>query len=55
MIANNRAEWAIAAYATYGRKAAFVPMYESQMPRDWEYILKDCGAKVVICANERIS
>lgn len=54
MIANNRAEWAIAAYATYGRKAAFVPMYESQMPKEWEYILKDCGAKVVVCANEKI-
>ncbi|AKF10320.1 AMP-dependent synthetase/ligase [Sandaracinus amylolyticus] len=54
MIANNRAEWAIAAYATYGRKGAFVPMYESQMPKEWEYILKDCGAKVVICASEKI-
>jgi long-chain acyl-CoA synthetase len=54
MITNNRAEWAIAAYATYGRKAAFVPMYESQHTDEWQYILNDCGAKVVICANEKI-
>lgn len=54
MIANNRAEWAIAAYATYGRAAAFVPMYESQHAKDWEYILRDCGAKVLICATEKV-
>jgi len=54
IIANNRPEWAVAAYATYGRRAAFVPMYESQLPKDWEYILRDCGAKLVVCANERI-
>src|SRR5262245_46460841 len=45
IIANNRPEWAVAAYATYGRKGAFVPMYESQHADEWEYILKDCGAK----------
>ena len=54
MIANNRPEWAMAAYATYGRRAAFVPMYESQHVDEWQYILDDCGAKVVICANEKI-
>jgi long-chain acyl-CoA synthetase len=53
IIANNRSEWAIAAYATYGRNAAYVPMYESQMPKEWAYILRDCGAKVVIVANDK--
>ncbi len=52
IISNNRSEWAIAAYATYGRNAAYVPMYESQMPKEWSYILKDCGAKIVIVAND---
>ncbi|GAB4215866.1 MAG: AMP-dependent synthetase/ligase [Sandaracinaceae bacterium] len=54
IIANNRPEWAIGAYATYGLEAAYVPMYESQMPTEWAYILKDCGAKAVIVANDRI-
>ncbi len=54
IIANNRPEWAIGAYATYGRGGAFVPMYESQMPTEWAYILRDCNAKAVIVANEKI-
>lgn len=53
IIANNRSEWAIAAYATYGLNGAYVPMYESQMPKEWAYILRDCGAKVVIVANDK--
>jgi len=53
IIANNRSEWAIAAYATYGRNAAYVPMYESQHVKEWAYILRDCGAKLVIVANDK--
>ncbi|HVU02102.1 MAG TPA: long-chain fatty acid--CoA ligase [Polyangiaceae bacterium] len=48
IVAPNSVEWAIAAYATFGRSAAFVPMYESQAAEEWEFILKDSGAKVVI-------
>ncbi|MBX7191134.1 MAG: long-chain fatty acid--CoA ligase [Sandaracinaceae bacterium] len=54
IIANNRPEWAVGAYATYGLGAAYVPMYESQMPTEWAYILKDCGARAVIVANAKI-
>ena len=46
VISNNRSEWAIAAYATYTLGASYVPMYESQQEKEWEYILKDCGAKL---------
>lgn len=55
IISNNRPEWAIAAYATYGLGASFVPMYESQLPKDWKFILADCGAKVLVVANEEIA
>jgi long-chain acyl-CoA synthetase len=54
IIADNRVEWAVAAYATYGLGAAFVPMYQAQRPADWELILGDSGAKVVIVAFDRI-
>jgi long-chain acyl-CoA synthetase len=54
IIANNRSEWAVLAYATYGIGAAYVPMYESQLDKDWKFILKDCGAKVLVAANESI-
>ncbi|MFW6197621.1 MAG: AMP-dependent synthetase/ligase [Myxococcota bacterium] len=54
VITNNRPEWAIGAYATYGLGAAYVPMYESQLDKDWKFILNDCGAKVLVVANEGI-
>ena len=54
IIANNRPEWAVGAYATYGLGARYVPMYESQLAKDWEYILNDCGARVVFCATDEI-
>src|SRR5215472_8419344 len=55
IIANNRIEWAVAAYATYGLGAAFVPMYEQQHVKDWEFIVKDCDAKVLVVANDVIA
>jgi len=51
IIANNRVEWAIAAYATYGLGARLCPMYESQREEDWEYILEDSATKVLVAAT----
>jgi long-chain acyl-CoA synthetase len=33
IIANNRPEWAIVAFATYGLQARFVPMYEAELTK----------------------
>ncbi len=54
VISNNRVEWAVGAYATYGRGANYVPMYEAQQSKDWEYILRDSGAKVLLCSTTEI-
>lgn len=54
IIANNRPEWAVCAYATYGLGARYVPMYESQSAEDWEFILRDAGVQVVFVATETI-
>lgn len=54
VIANNRSEWAVGAYATYGLRASYVPMYEQQHAKEWHYILADCRAKVLLVANEQI-
>jgi long-chain acyl-CoA synthetase len=54
VIANNRVEWAVAAYATYGRAAAYVPMYEQQPEKDWEYMVKDSETKVLFVATSAI-
>jgi long-chain acyl-CoA synthetase len=54
IIANNRPEWAVAAYATYTLGGAFVPMYEAQLEKDWEFIVGDCEAKVLVVATRAI-
>jgi long-chain acyl-CoA synthetase len=54
VISNNRVEWAIGEYAGFGLGAAYVPMYEAQIDKDWEFILRDCEAKILIVANSAI-
>ncbi len=54
IVANNCVEWAVAAYATYGLRAAFVPMYEAQVADEWVFILKDCTARAVIAHRRDI-
>jgi long-chain acyl-CoA synthetase len=54
MIADNRPEWAIAAYATYGRGAAFVPMYEAQKLDEQVFILRDAACVVVFVATAKL-
>ncbi|MCB0221346.1 MAG: long-chain fatty acid--CoA ligase [Chrysiogenetes bacterium] len=53
-ISNNREEWAIGAFATEGLGAAYVPMYESQLDKEWKYILNDSGAKACFVGNKEI-
>ncbi|MGI9529331.1 MAG: AMP-dependent synthetase/ligase [Acidimicrobiia bacterium] len=54
IISDNRAEWAVGAYATYTLGASWVPMYEAQTQKDWVFILEDSGAKVVFAATDGI-
>jgi len=54
IIANNRPEWCILSYATYGRNARFVPMYEKERPETWKYIIIDSRVKVLIVSSQAI-
>lgn len=54
MVADNRIEWAVAAYATYGLGAQFVPMYEAQKDSEWKFILEDCGAACVFGSKTKV-
>jgi long-chain acyl-CoA synthetase len=54
LIANNRVEWAIAAFATYGLRARFVPMYEAELPHVWKYVLGDAGVRVLFVSKPEI-
>ncbi|MDB4942722.1 MAG: Long-chain-fatty-acid--CoA ligase [Labilithrix sp.] len=55
VIANNRPEWAVAAYACFGLGVAFAPMYEAQLAKDWEFIVRDCQAKAIVVATDTIA
>jgi long-chain acyl-CoA synthetase len=54
LVANNRVEWAVAAFATYGRRARFVPMYEAELPAVWAYIVRDAGVKVLLVSTPAV-
>jgi long-chain acyl-CoA synthetase len=54
IISNNRLEWAIAHFATLGRGACWVPMYEVELPATWEHILRDGGVEVLFVANAAV-
>ncbi len=54
IISDNRPEWAIAAFATFSLGAKFTAMYETQMAKDWKYIIEDSDSVVTIVANEKI-
>jgi long-chain acyl-CoA synthetase len=54
VIANNRLEWAVCAYACYTRGVSYVPMYEAQLEKEQHYILRDSGAKICLVANDAL-
>lgn len=54
VIANNRVEWPICAFATWGRLGRFVPMYEAELVQIWKYIITDSGIKVLFVSKPEI-
>jgi long-chain acyl-CoA synthetase len=54
IISNNSTEWAIGHYAVSGLGALYVPMYEAELTRIWEYIIKDSGTKVLLVSKPDI-
>jgi long-chain acyl-CoA synthetase len=54
IVGDNSVEWMVAAYAVYGLGATFVAMHPAQAPHEWEFILRDCGARVVIAGSDAI-
>jgi len=54
IIANNRLEWPVAAFATWGCLARFVPMYEAELVQVWKYIINDSQIKVLFVSKPEI-
>jgi long-chain acyl-CoA synthetase len=54
IIANNRPEWPVVAFASWGCLARFVPMYEAELVQVWKYIIADSGIKVLFVSKPEI-
>jgi long-chain acyl-CoA synthetase len=54
LIANNRTEWAIIAFATFGLGARFIPMYEAELVATWKYIISDSGVKLLFLSKPEV-
>ena len=54
LIANNRTEWAVIAFATFGLGARFIPMYEAELTSTWRYIIADSGVKALFISKPEI-
>ncbi len=54
IIAANRVEWVVCAFAAYGCGARFVPMYEKELASVWEYIIRDAGIKVLFVSTKEL-
>ncbi|HTJ81402.1 MAG TPA: AMP-binding protein, partial [Polyangiaceae bacterium] len=54
IVANNREEWAILAYALFGLGAALVPMYEAVKPDEWTFIANDCKAVAIVSGTKKV-
>ena len=54
IISDNRVEWAVGAYGAFTLGTVWVPMYEAQTQKDWQFILADSGAKVMFAATDGI-
>jgi long-chain acyl-CoA synthetase len=55
LIADNRVEWAVVAFASYGRRARLVPMYLAELESTWRYIVEDAGVKLLFVANPELA
>jgi long-chain acyl-CoA synthetase len=54
VIAPNCPDWAVLAFATYGRNARFIPMYEKELVQTWKYIIKDSAIKLLVVSTPEI-
>jgi long-chain acyl-CoA synthetase len=54
IIANNRVDWIVAAFATWGRIARYVPMYEAELFRVWKHIVADSEMNVLFVSKTEI-
>src|SRR5690606_18019814 len=50
----NSVEWFVCCQATHGLGGVFVPMYEKELQKVWQYILQDADIKYVFVRDQKI-
>jgi len=53
-IIGNSVEWYVLENASHGLGAVFVPMYEKELMRTWQYIVRDSGVKYLFVKDDKI-
>ncbi|HOW82325.1 MAG TPA: long-chain fatty acid--CoA ligase [Spirochaetota bacterium] len=54
IISNNSIDWAVCHFATVGLGAFYVPMYEAELSKTWEYIASDSGMKILFVSRKSV-
>jgi long-chain acyl-CoA synthetase len=54
VIIGNSVEWYVLENASHGLGAMFVPMYEKELLKIWQYIIKDSGLKYLFIKDEKL-
>ena len=55
VIIGNSVEWYVLENASHGLGAIFVPMYEKELEKTWQYIIRDSGVKYLFVKDKQIS
>jgi long-chain acyl-CoA synthetase len=54
VIVSNSTEWFVCAGATHGLGGVFVPMYEKELQKVWQYIIQDAAIKYLFVRDQKI-
>ena len=54
VIVSNSVEWFVCSNATHGLGGVFVPMYEKELQKTWQYIIQDAAIKYLFVRDQRI-
>ena len=54
VIVSNCTEWFVCANATHGLGGIFVPMYEKELQKVWQYIISDATIKYLFVSNQKV-
>jgi long-chain acyl-CoA synthetase len=54
VIVGNSVEWFVCVNATHGLGGVFVPMYEKELQKVWQYVIKDAAIKYLFVSNQKI-